>query len=112
VLTFEQFSETLLPSNRSYTSRVASRSSNVGAVLSSLTRLQLADLLKALIDNENALLKLKNDLRTKVTWNHQEGWNSVNKLNLNKIGSEDLRGFLQDHRYNASLSELDRLLER
>lgn len=97
-MTFEQFCDALLPPNRSYTSRASSRNSNFGAVLSPLTRHQLADLLKALIDNENAILKLKDNLKTRVTWNHQEGWNSVNKLNLNKIGTEDLRSFLSEHR--------------
>jgi len=70
LLTFDQFCEALSPNNRSYTSRTSSRNSNVGAVLSSLTRVQLADLLKALIDNENALLKLKDDLRARATWNN------------------------------------------
>jgi len=66
--------------------------------LSHHTKLLLGDLLKLLVDNEVALYRSKEQLRTRVTWNNYDAWNSVDKAAVGRLSQEDVRYFLKEHR--------------
>jgi len=102
----------LVPKGRFYAEKVTGRRSNVGGVLNVSSRNALADLLRVLIDNEVTIVKLKDELRHKLSWNNWEAWNTLNKLNVSKVVAEDFRSLLRDHRHVVTYEEVDLYLER
>lgn len=90
-VTFDQFKEAIMPRSRYYTSRVSVRNSNYGAQLSHHTKTLFADLIKLLIDNEVTVYRAKESLRTRATWNNQDAWHSLDKVNAGRMTTEDMR---------------------
>lgn len=111
-MSFSQFSQLLTSRDRYYADQLNVRRSNPSCYLGVDTRNVLVDLFRNAIDNETAILKSKEELRVRINFNTNDAFNSVNKLNLVKVNSEDFRVFLRDNGVVASTEELSRLLER
>jgi len=68
-LSFERFSDLLMPLSRHYSLKVRDRPSSRDARLPRSTLLALVDLFKLMADNEREIVDQKVALTSRVTWN-------------------------------------------